>query len=141
MVALFGKPDSIQAVGVMLSSGVDGEGSMIMKYDEMEGVVMHSKISDSYLPTEIQGENGTMVIDKINQPYSVKIHYRDGTIEDLTKPQMHESMYYEAREFIDLIISGERNSEINSHVTSLAVAEIMEEARRQIGLKYKADRH
>ncbi|MNS22276.1 Glucose--fructose oxidoreductase precursor [compost metagenome] len=141
MVALFGKPESIQAVGVMLSSGVDGEGSMIMKYGEMEGVVMHSKISDSYLPTEIQGENGTMVIDKINQPYSVKIHYRDGTIEDLTKPQMHESMYYEAREFIDLIISGERNSEINSHVTSLAVAEIMEEARRQIGLKYKADRH
>lgn len=140
MVALFGRPDTIQAVGVMLSSGVDGEGSLIMKYDEMDAVVMHSKISDSYLPTEIQGENGTMVIDKINQPYSVKIHYRDGTIEDLSKPQMHESMFYEAREFIDLIISGERESEINSHATSLAVAEIMEEARRQMGLIYAADR-
>ncbi|GIP22788.1 Gfo/Idh/MocA family protein [Paenibacillus sp. J22TS3] len=140
MVALFGKPQSIQSVGVMLSSGVDGEGSIIMKYDEMDAVVTHSKICDSYLPTEIQGENGTMVIDKINQPYSVKIHYRDGTIEDLSKPQMHESMYYEAREFIDLIISGERQSSINSHATSLMVAEIMEEVRRQIGLEYEADR-
>lgn len=139
MVALFGKPDSVKAVGVLLSSGADGEGSMVMKYNKMDAIIMHSKITDSYLPAEIQGENGTMVIDKISVPYDVKIHYRDGSIEDLTRPQVHEPMFYEAQEFIGLIQSGQRESSINSHANSLAVAEVMEEARRQIGLQYPAD--
>ena len=139
MVTLFGKPDLVKATGVMLASGVDGEGSMVMRYPDMEGVVMHSKISNSYLPAEIQGELGTMVIDKINQPYDVKIHYRDGNVEDLTKPQIHEPMYYEALEFIDMIKCGDRDSKINSHANSLAVAEVMEEARQQIGLRFAAD--
>lgn len=138
MVTLFGKPE-VRAVGVLLSSGVDGEGSIVMKYPDMDATVMYSKITDSYLPAEIQGENGTMVIDKISQPYEVKIHYRDGTIEDLTKAQTREPMYYEIQEFIDLIKSGERNSSINSLECSLTVAEVMEEARQQFGLRYEAD--
>lgn len=139
MVALFGKPHTVKAVGIMLGSGVDGEGSINMLYPEMDAVVLHSKITDSYVPAEIQGELGTMVIDKINQPYDVKIHYRDGNIEDLTRPQMHEPMYYEIREFIQLIQQGARDSLVNSLECSLAVAEVMEEARKQIGLVYKAD--
>lgn len=139
MVALFGKPESVQATGVLLSSGVDGEGSMVMRYADMEAVVMHSKIADSYLAAEIQGENGTIVIDKINQPYIVKIHYRDGTVEELTQPQVYESMYYEIEEFINLLKNGERESSVNSHANSLAVAELMEEARAQIGLRYASD--
>lgn len=139
MVTLFGKPDTVKASGYMLSSGVDGEGSLLLTYPEMDAVIMHSKISDSYAPTEIQGENGTMIIDKINQPYDVKIRYRDGTIENVTQLQTHESMYYEAREFIDLIRCGERESSINTHANSLITAEIMEEARSQIGLRFPAD--
>ncbi|MBA9084207.1 putative dehydrogenase [Fontibacillus solani] len=139
MVTLFGRPESIQATGIKLSSGVDGEGSIIMRYEDMDAIVMYSKISDSYLPAEIQGENGTLVIDKINQPYDVKIYYRDGTIEDLRQPQMQESMFYEAREFIELVQSGQKECSVNSHANSLVVAEIMEEARRQIGVEYPAD--
>ncbi|WP_018885248.1 Gfo/Idh/MocA family protein [Paenibacillus massiliensis] len=139
MVALFGKPHTVKAVGIMLGSGVDGEGSINMLYPEMDAVVLHSKITNSYVPAEIQGELGTMVIDKINQPYDVKIHYRDGNVEDLTRPQMHEPMYYEIREFIQLIQQGARDSLVNSLECSLAVAEVMEEARKQIGLVYKAD--
>lgn len=139
MVTLFGKPEQVQASGIMLSSGVDGEGSILMRYPDMDGVVMYSKISDSYAPAEIQGENGTLVIDKINQPYDVKIYYRDGTIEDLRQPQMQESMFYEAREFIELILAGRRDSPVNTLSNSLIVAEIMEEARRQMGLTFPAD--
>lgn len=139
MVVLFGKPETVKATGVMLASGVDGEGSIVMKYPEMDAVVMYSKITDSYLPAEIQGENATMVIDKINQPYQVKIHYRDGAVEELTLPQVYESMYYETKEFITLLKNGERESRVNSHANSLAVAEVMEDARFQIGLRYPAD--
>lgn len=139
MVVLFGKPLSVQASGLMLSSGVDGAGSLIMRYDDMDAVVMHAKINDSALPNEIQGENGTMVIDKISQPYSIQIRYRDGAVEELTQPQTYESMYYEVREFIDLLEAGQTESGVNTFAVSLAVAELMEEARKQMGLRFEAD--
>ncbi|WP_281363433.1 Gfo/Idh/MocA family protein [Paenibacillus lemnae] len=139
MAVLFGRPEAVKAEGIKLSSGVDGEGSLLIRYPDMDAVIMHSKISDSYLPAEIQGENGTMVIDKINQPYDVKIYYRDGTIEDITQSQTHESMFYELEEFIGLLETGKRESSMNSHEATLVTAEIAEEARRQIGLVYPAD--
>ena len=138
-VVLFGKPRAVKAGGVLLSSGVDGEGSMLLEYEEMEGVVQYSKIADSFLPSEIQGEDGTIVIDRISQPQRVEIRYRDGRKEDATVPQDEETMKYEIEEFIRLVLTGRRESETNSLARSLAVMEMADEARRQIGLRYPAD--
>jgi predicted dehydrogenase len=139
MVVLFGKPQSLKANSVMLESGVDGEGSIVLNYGEMEAVVMYSKISNSYIPAEIQGEEGSIIIDAIHTPASVHIRYRDGRIEDITEPQPHHPMYYEAREWADLIRNGKRESETNSHAHSLMTAELMEEARKQTGILFPAD--
>ncbi|MEI2401158.1 Gfo/Idh/MocA family protein, partial [Paenibacillus phytohabitans] len=90
MVQLFGKPDSIKASGLMLDSGVDGEGSILAHYKDMEGMMMFSKITNSYIPSEIQGENGSILIDKISGPQKVEIHYRDGRKEDISRlPDKH----------------------------------------------------
>ncbi len=110
-----------------------------MKYKEMEAVIMHSKFSSSCLPSEIQGEYGTMIIDKINQPEKVEIRYRDGKVEELTRPQRSQSMYYEVKEFIDLLKAGRTESATNSHAHSMTTLEIMDEARQQIGLQFPAD--
>jgi predicted dehydrogenase len=140
MAVLFGRPDLIKANGIKLDSGVDGEGSIMMKYNGMDAVTMHSKMTNSYLPSEIQGENGTMIIDKIHTPEKVEIYYRDGTIEDVTVAQKAKSMLYEAEEFISLIKKGNLESSNNSHLNSLIAMEIMDEARRQIGIVYPADK-
>ncbi|WP_458339829.1 Gfo/Idh/MocA family protein, partial [Clostridium perfringens] len=84
MINLFGKPKTIKADGIMLETGVDGEGSVVFGYDDMDGAVIYSKISNSYLPSEIQGEEGSIIIDRINTFEKVKIVYRDGREEDLT---------------------------------------------------------
>ncbi len=139
LTVLFGKPHQVKANAVMLDSGVDGEGSILLSYEGKEGVVIYSKITDSALPCEIQGENGTMVIDKINSPERVEIRYRDGRIEDLTAAQEGHSMSYELKEFIGLIKAGKLESEINSHQHSLMSMEIMDEVRRQIGLVFPND--
>lgn len=139
LVALFGAPKSIQATGVMLDSGVDGAGSILLSYPDMDAVVMYSKITSSALPSEIHGEDGSLVIDKINQPEKVELRYRNGVIEDVTRPSAQHTMFYEIEEFIRLIRSGERESAINSHAVSLAAMRIMDEARAQIGLVYPAD--
>lgn len=139
LVVLFGKPKSISAIGYKLTSGVDGEGSILLKYDEMEAVIMHSKISNSYIPAEIQGENGTIVIDKINTPEQIEIKYRDGTTEDISVPQETNSMVYEIEEFITLIKNNQLESPVNSHHNSLSTSRIIEEARKQTGVIYPAD--
>ncbi|NUK29848.1 Gfo/Idh/MocA family oxidoreductase [Parageobacillus sp. VR-IP] len=139
MVVLFGKPNRLQASSLKLESGVDGEGTIIFTYEEMDAVVMYSKITNSYLPAEIQGEDGSMLIDAIHTPTKVEIRYRDGRVEDITVPQEKHPMYYEAKEFIELIRSGKRESEINSHEHSLLTIALMEEARKQTGIMFPAD--
>ncbi|MBM7619269.1 putative dehydrogenase [Bacillus tianshenii] len=139
MVVLFGAPLSIKANAVMLDSGVDGQGSVLFEYPGMEAVITHSKIVNSYVPAEIQGEAGTMVIDKIHTPEMVQIFYKDGTSEDISVPQKSNSMYYEAQEFMNLVNNGTLEPTINSFTNSMSTHGILEEARKQIDLVYPAD--
>ncbi|WP_028784328.1 Gfo/Idh/MocA family protein [Thalassobacillus devorans] len=139
MLLLFGAPKSIQAHAVKLETGVDGEGSIIFSYDDMEAVVMHSKISTSFCPSEIQGEYGSILIDNISDPEHVEIRFKDGSEQNITQSSASPSMYYEAAEFIKLITEGKKESAINSHHHSLTTIKIVEEARKQAGIVYPAD--
>lgn len=139
MVVLFGEPKAVKATGVMLESGVDGEGSVLLQYEEMDAVVLHSKINNSYLPSEIQGEEGSILIDKISTPEKVEIKYKDGSVEDISQPQEQPHMYYEVEEFINLINNGETESKVNSFQNSSVTAEIIEMARKQLGISFPAD--
>ena len=79
MVALF-RSAAVRALGCGAAAyGVDGQGTLVCRYDGMDAVVVHSKIADSSLPSEIQGENGRIVIDRINAIDSAWIIFRDGT--------------------------------------------------------------
>lgn len=140
MVVLFGQPESVKATSIMLDSGVDGEGSIVLQYKEMEGVITYSKITNSYLPSEIQGETGSMVIDYIHTPGKVQIYDRQGNIETISEPCSGPVMRYEAEEFIRLVQNGELQSPVNSHHHSSVTMAIMDTVRRQIGLVYPADR-
>ncbi len=139
VVALFGKPDSLEASAVFLDSGIDGEGSLVLHYPDKEAVIIHSKIADSELPSEIQGEGGNIIIDKISTPQEIEIRYRNGLREDISRKQTEELMFYEVQEFIHLIENHQIESQINSHQLSLTVMEIMDEVRKKIGLVFPAD--
>lgn len=139
LVHLFGEPQSIKAMGTILESGVDGQGSVIMQYEQHEAVVMYSKITDSNLPNEIQGEAGSIIIDKISSPSHIQINYRNGEQKDISVPQKENTMYYEAKEFISLIKNNQTESSINTFARSMSVIKIMDEVRRQLGITYPAD--
>jgi predicted dehydrogenase len=139
MVVLFGKPQHVWADGLFLDSGVDGEGSLLLKYEQMDAVIMHSKITNSYVPSEIQGENGNIIMDTINRMEKVEIRYNDGTVEDITRPQSPITMYYEVKEFIELIKAGKLESQSNAHSHSLTTIGIMDEARIIMGLVFPSD--
>lgn len=139
IVALFGKPKCIHASAVMLPSGIDGQGTVCLTYDTMDAIVMHSKIANSYLASEIQGENGSIIIDKISTIENVELVDGKGLRENISREQLENSMYYEIKEFIQLIETKAVESTINSYQLSITVMEILETARGQIGLSFPAD--
>lgn len=140
MVVLFGRPNKILATGLLLSTGVDGQGAVNFEYDDMNATVLYSKIADSHLPTEIQGEKGLISVDKINAPSDIKLCFRNRDKLYIGHSDQKNDYFYEIEEFIDLIQSGKRESAINSHENSLITIEIVDEIRRQLGVSYPADK-
>jgi predicted dehydrogenase len=64
-VALWGEPQSVQASASLLESGVDAHGVVVLNYGDFSVTLQHSKVSDSVLASEIQGESGSLVIEHI----------------------------------------------------------------------------
>lgn len=139
MVVLFGRPKTINATGLKLSTGVDGQGAVNFEYNEMNATVLYSKIADSSLASEIQGEDGTITIDKISSIQQISLHYRKGLDIDLSSKDTLNEYYYEIAEFINLIENNQIESSINSHENSLITMEIIDEIRKQIGVEFPAD--
>lgn len=139
MVVLFGRPKKISAAGLKLFTGADGQGSVNFEYEGMDATVMYSKIADSSLPTEIQGEEGTITADRINIINKVTLKKRGGEETIISTPNPTHEYYFEVAEFIDLIQKNERESTINSLENSLITIEIIDEIRKQLGIIYPAD--
>ena len=150
MVVLFGRPDRISASAVMLSSGVDGQGAVDFSYGgSMQATVLYSKIADSRLRSEVQGEQGLISLDTINRmaditftPRAVNLGGGKTTAavtENLSASVTHDEYYYEVAEFISLVLEGRRQSAVNSHLNSLITMEIIDEIRRQTGVRFPAD--
>lgn len=137
---LFGPPQFIKAQGTLLKEGgVDGSGSLLLQYEGLEVVITHSKISDSHMPSEIQGELGTLLIDRIGSPKVLTLYPRGGEREEYPVETCDADMVYEALEFVATIESARSFSSLYSDTLMLRVHSVLDEARRQMGLIYPAD--
>ncbi len=148
MVALFGKPNKVEAQGIVLHTGVDGQGAVNFQYNDMNATVLYSKIANSVLPTEIEGEAGNLTLDKIHITRQVDFIPRQKTGQGQEQENIRQSIgvpvdkseyYYEMKEFMDLIEQGKKESDMNSLENSLITMEIMDEIRRQVGVRFPAD--
>lgn len=150
MVVLFGRPDSVSASAIVLSSGVDGQGAVNFTYgDRLQATVLYSKIADSRLRSEIQGEQGLISLDTINRMADITFTPRAVNLgggksvaavtENISASVTNDEYYYEVAEFISLVLSGRRESDINSHSASLITIELIDEIRRQAGVSFPAD--
>lgn len=140
MVKLFGMPDQIMASGFKLSTGAEAMGSIIARYgDDMMAELLYSKITDSILPSQIQGEEGSMIIEEIPDTVRLKIRTRkDKQWEEIKIDKEENNMYYEIKEFIRLIEEGKDASEHNQY--SVWELKVMDEARKQMGIVFPADK-
>ena len=138
LVSLFGKPEKVISSSLKLSNGIDGAGTILTEYPDFQGELLYSKITDSRVPSQIQGEEGSLVIREIPDPQEVVLYYRDGRTETLEIPRTENNMVYEIREFLRLIREKRYSHEYLEN--SQMEIELMDEVRRQQKIFFPADR-
>lgn len=136
-VTLWGEPEKVQAEATLLESGVDAHGVVVLDYGEFDVTILHSKVSDSTLPSEIQGEAGALVIHKISECQQLSFIPRGSDKQDLSQPQHINTMLYEAETFIRLV--EQRQIDHPALEVSRITAALLTEIRRQTGVIFPAD--
>lgn len=137
LLYLFGEPLHTTAGSVFLDNGIDGAGTILAEYEQMNAVLSYSKITSSSAYSQIQGENGTLYIEKIATPKTAFIEYQNGSREELAIPACENSMCYELDYFMEAA-AGRQNPEYYQSLTRMAIR-LMDRSRKQTGLVFPAD--
>lgn len=140
LIRLFGMPNNIYADSVFLEGGIDGAGSLLLSYKEMQAVISYSKITNGYTFNEIQGEDASMKIDRIEDTKYIEIIYKDGKKEEIEVMKKENNMVYEALTWLGMMEEEEgwkKAIEWGKH--SIAAMEVMDKSRKLSGIVFPAD--
>lgn len=136
-VSLWGEPNKVMATASLLASGVDAHGTVLMDYGDFDVTIQHSKVSQSMVPSEIQGEEGSLVIEQISQCRQINFIPRGAKAQDLSQPQHSNTMLYQAEIFARRV----NDTEVchPGIAISRSTAKWLTEIRRQTGVVFPAD--
>ena len=103
-ISLFGSPKSVKSMSVKLRTGFDGAGCVLLGYGDMVASVTYSKITDSVLPSVIEGECGSILIDKISEPESITLKMRKEAPKEFKITRKSINMIYEISDFREMVL-------------------------------------
>ena len=179
MVALFGMPERIVAAAALVAEkgnhltggAIDGAGSALCIYGDDSGTpglvveLAYSKITTDLLPSQIEGDLGTITIDSGSIPQGASVLHRGRAVrgdaraiatsvgdthERLDVRPCPNSMVYELADFVRLV----RNEPVDTlwgpaldargafasfRDVTLGALAVTDEIRRQTGVKFPAD--
>ncbi len=148
-VALFGKPEKIYATAQLLDTGVDCAGTIIFSYPNFEVVILHSKVTDTKLVSEIQGEKGNLYIpmlSKLEKIYyqpregSGKVIYNDNEGMISVGQDYDHQFANQLRDFVYCCKNGLVESEVNPFSQILDIHEVLTECRLQSKVVFDCDK-
>ena len=99
-ISLFGEPKSVYSHSAFLHNGFEGCGTILLGYGEMAATVTYSKVSASVNPSVIEGELGSITVDKINAPSTITLHLRGKEPEIIPFERRAHNMEYEVERFM-----------------------------------------
>ena len=137
-IELFGTPEKIVAASMCpLRGGIDGAGVAILGYGDAALTLAYSKISDSRVGSEIQGEDATLVIDQVTDPRRLLLVDRHGREREIRVEKAGDNMVYELAEFLRLVEAGSDGDRWND-VTERRLR-LTDAIRAMTGLRFPAD--
>ncbi|MFZ7945835.1 MULTISPECIES: Gfo/Idh/MocA family protein [Bacillaceae] len=140
-VGLFGEPKKVTYHPVLLSSGVDGSGTLVLEYEEFVCTILCSKISHSELPCEIHGEAGTFVLEDaapISEITFIDSHKKER--KRLGTAQEEQDMVYECINIAQIIETNDDQEYKQLKGWSEIVLRITEEARKQNNIVFDVEK-
>ncbi|MDA3973449.1 Gfo/Idh/MocA family oxidoreductase [Enterococcus thailandicus] len=103
-VAWFGMPKEVHYFSRKISTGVDGLGWGILRYDSFDVAIQPGKIGDSFMPSEIYFDSGTLVLNGVNAIEKAEFHDRNQQeIVDLAIQVVENPMVEEAADFANVL--------------------------------------
>lgn len=135
---VLGEPDSIIASSQSTESGVDAQTSMIFSYFTGQQAVMTTTLNvRTPCTAQIIGTRGRINIDSnFYTPTSMQVIIEGKLAREYPKAYAGHGIREQAREFADVVRSGELESPIMRQIESLAIMQVMDEIREMIDLKY-----
>lgn len=131
-IALFGKPISTSYTPVMLGSGVDGGGTLILQYADFVCTIVCSKIVNSYGSNEIHGESGNIIFPGSGTIQKLEYIDRETKVcEPFSISQKENDMTYEIEAFVDIIKHDKQTDYQQLIEISRDVLEITERSRKE----------
>lgn len=108
-VSLFGEPSALTGASVFLSNGFEGAGQALLSYPAQGYTVCvsYSKIANGLHPSLVEGEDGSITVDKLTTPSRILLYPRTGGQEELYRADIPNNMVYEIDAFCSMV-RGER---------------------------------
>ena len=134
---IFGKPEQILATARFHSTGADIQTSAILKFQNGIANVMSGFASQSDMKAKIYGTKGSIIIDPYwHEAQGYTLIMNEGKAERQVLPTKGKGFTYEIEECIRCIEQNQIESKAWSHQHSLGLIKILDEIRRQSGLRY-----
>jgi len=155
MLAFGQRMPKVKAMGSLVN-GVDACGAIALGYPTGQAT-LHFSIQ-TWMPEEVRicGTKGWIEIDSpAHAPQSFTVHRREdrgGTSEERVEYALPEArgsefnypnsqgLIHEVKHVQALVEAGKCESDLFPHAESLVLARIMDEVRRQVGVRYASDR-
>jgi predicted dehydrogenase len=139
-VGLYGEPSKVTYHPFMLSSGVDGSGTLVLAYDDFVCTILCSKIAHSELPCEIHGEKGTFVLEDAAPISTITfVDNRGLERETLSVDLEEQNMVYECENIVRIIETKNDQEYLQLKSWSEIVLRITEEARKQNNIVFASE--
>lgn len=141
---ILGKPEQIIATGRLRPTGADAEVSTLFRYASgATALVLCQSDAPGPNTAQISGADGYIAIESVwYKPTAFSVfNSKHECIERYASPQIiGRGMHFQALELERLVATGERFSPMMPIAQSVAIMDVMDAIRSQIGVTYKADR-
>ena len=145
-VALFGEPEVVHYYPRKIQTGVDGMGTIILRYKSFDVTILISKMTTSLIGIEFYSEKETLLVDHATDINHAK-RIDAKTLEEQTVPlesQNENTMYYEAATFAEMINHKEDEETLARYkeLSNLAkiVSTILHELRVQTDIIFDSEK-
>lgn len=141
-IDVLGLPTAVAAAGTLSGQGVDTQMGIVLTHDGGSQSVLHFGLDlRSPNAASIVGEDGRIDLDPSwMNPTTWRIRDRDGAVvEEFDGREELTGYGHEARAFEAMVTTGNHEGGPMDPEESVAIMAVMDEVRRQVGVRYPAD--